>query len=240
MNKLAGFLSVLAMVAGAPLARADFAINVNGVPCNAAPNPNPLIQASPNGSLECASVAVATGVTITDLAVTGLQASSFSQQLGTTLLVQNTTASAVTITIDIGDSNFSAPVTPPNVSDSSGSTLNVATGTNSITLTSCVNQLNGVLGCGSAAPGMAPANPMLTQSGAGTLSNETTGTITSLHSMFSLTQHIVLSAGANSNFNITTSQVLVSGVIPEPTSVLLLGTVLLGVTGLLRKKVAGR
>jgi hypothetical protein len=82
---------------------------------------------------------------------------------------------------------------------------------------------------------------MVTVTGAQTgISPESTGTITSLHSPFALTQHIVLSAGAGADFNITTSQVLTSTVIPEPTSVLLLGSVLLGITGLLRKRAAGR
>src|SRR5215472_8989813 len=125
MNKLAGFLGVLAL-AGAPLARANFQIEVNGVTCNS------LISGSPNGSITCPSVTVAPGVTITDLAVTGLQVTGFfSQELGTTLLVTNTTGAAVTITIDIGDSGFTAPTTPPGISDSSGSTLNVTTGTDS-------------------------------------------------------------------------------------------------------------
>jgi len=234
MNKLAGFLGVLAMLAVAPLARADFSIVVNGITCNS------LIQASPNGTLTCPSVAVAAGVTITDLAVTGLQVTGlFSQELGTTLLVTNTTGSAFAINIDIGDTNFSAPVTPPPIADSSGSTINGTTGTNSITLTSCVNQANLLSpGCGSPAPGMAPPNGMLTVTGPNTSSNESKGSITTLTAPFALTQHIALSAGAGADFNVTTSQVLSS--VPEPTSVLLLGGVLLGVTGLLRKRAAGR
>jgi hypothetical protein len=241
MNKLAGFLGVLAMVAVAPSARADFQILVNGVACT----PN-LSQTNPIGSLTCPSVAgLPAGVTITDLAVTGNQVPGvFSQELGTTLLVTNSTGSAVTLTIDIADSFFSMPTTPPVITDHSGATLNVTTGTDSISLTSCVNQANSLNPtaappfCPSPAPGMAAANPTLTQTGAGTASNETAGTISSLTAPFSLMQHIVLSAGAGADFNVTTSQVLSS--VPEPTSVLLLGGVLLGVTGLLRKRVAGR
>jgi hypothetical protein len=234
MNKLAGFLGVLAMLAVAPLARANLLIAVNGIICNS------LVQASPNGSLTCPSVTVTPGVTITDLAVTGLQVpGAFSQELGTTLLVTNTTGSAFGISIDIGDSNFSAPVTPPLISDASGSTINGTTGTNSITLTSCVNQANLLTPpCGSPAPGMAPPNGTLIVTGANTSSNESNGSITSLAAPFALTQHIALSAGAGADFNVTTSQVLSS--VPEPTSVLLVGGGLLGVTGLLRKRAAGR
>ena len=245
MNKGAGFLGVLAMLAVAPLARADFEILVNGTACSAAPDPNPKIQASPTGSITCASVSGAlfglpAGVTITDLAVTGLQAAGFSQQLGTTLLVTNTTGSAVAITIDIADSNFTAPVTPPPIGDSSGDTINGTTGTNSITLTSCVDQSNALTDptCAGAAPGMAGPNATATVTGGATATSpESTGSITSLTAPFSLSQHIVLTAGAGADFNVTTSQVLSS--VPEPTSVLLLGGVLLGVTGLLRKRAAG-
>jgi len=245
MNKLAGFLGVLAMVAVAPLARADFEILVNSTPCTPTAGTNPGQPAgfvAPNGNLTCPSVSGAlfglpAGVTITDLAVTGLQVPGlFSQELGTTLLVTNTTGATVSITIDIADTDFTMPVTPPPISDSSGATINGTTGTNSLTLTSCVSTNNLFTPC-AGAPGEAPANPTLNVTGGATNSNETKGSISALAAPFSLQQHIVLSAGAGSDFNVTTSQVLSS--VPEPTSVLLLGGVLLGVTGLLRKRATG-
>src|SRR5215471_5288768 len=105
MNKLAGLLGVLAIVAGTPLARADFQIAVNGVNCTPTPaGPNPQPSASPNGSLTCATFSPVAGVTIQGLAVTGLQTPSFSEQLGTTLLVQNTNSTPVDITIFMADS----------------------------------------------------------------------------------------------------------------------------------------
>ena len=241
MNKLAGFLGVLAMVAGAPLAHADFQISVNGINCTPI-----VVSGSPNGTLSCALITVAPGVTITNLSVTGLQAAGFSEQLGTTLLIQNTTGAAVPITIDLADSNFTSPLAPPgSILDVSGATLNSTTGTNNtFTLTSCVDQSNGLVPppgvfCSSPAPGMAPANLPLMTTGAVTKSDNSSGTITSLHlPNFSLSQQLVISAAANSNFNVTSSQVLTP--VPEPASMLLLGGVLLGVTGLLRKKVARR
>jgi hypothetical protein len=48
----------------------------------------------------------------------------------------------------------------------------------------------------------------------------------------------VIVAGANSNFDVTASQNLLPT--PEPSSIMLLGGVLLGVTRLLRKKVTRR
>jgi len=214
MNKLAGFLGVLAMVAVAPLAQADLQIlvNVNGTPavCTPTVGTNPQPSATANGTLTCSPISVA-GVTITDLAVTGLQAGVVAQELGTTLLITNTSASAATITIDIGVSNYTS-LNPP-ITDSSGSTINGTTGTNSVTLTSCVDQSNALSGCATPPAGMAPPNGTLTVTGASTANNESTGSITSLTAPFSLTQHIVLSAGAGADFNITTSQVLTGTVV---------------------------
>jgi hypothetical protein len=206
MNKLAGLLGVLAMVAVAPLAQADIQILVNGVACTPTTGTNPLLDPNANGSLTCSAITVAPGVTISDLAVVGLQVGVVAQQFGTTLLVENTTASAATITIDIGVSNYTS-LNPP-IADSSGSTINGTIGTNSVTLTSCVDQSNGLSGCATPTPGMAGPNGTLTVTGANTAVNESPGSITSLPALFSLTQHIVLSAGADGNFNYTTSQVL--------------------------------
>jgi PEP-CTERM motif len=172
-----------------------------------------------------------------------LQAAAFSQELGTTLLISNTRDSAVTLDINIADSNFSTPITPPIIVDHSGSTLNNTTGTNSMTLTSCVDQSNGLVPpgaafCSSPAPGMAGPNGILTQTGPGTVSNESAGTITSLHPMFSLTEQLDIVAGPRSNFNVTSSQVLTQtpSRVPEPGAIMLLGTALLGIAMLVRKK----
>ena len=244
MNKLAGLLGVLAIVAVTPLVRADFQISINGTTnCTPTSGTNPSGPSGPNGSLTCAAVTVAPGVTIQDVALVGQQAADFSQQLGTTLLIQNTTSTPVIILIGFAVSNFTSPITPPTIIDSSGVTINVTTGNNSVLLISCVDQSNGLVAptntfCTSPAGGAALANPLLSQSGAGTNNNTVFGGITALHAPFSLTQLVAITAGANSNFNITTSQVLTP--IPEPASILLLGSALLGITLLVRKKVARR
>jgi hypothetical protein len=232
MNKLAGFVGVLALVAAAPLARADFSISVNGTVCNSS------VSASPNGNLTCASVTPVAGVTITDLALTGTQTAGFSQQLGTTLLITNTSGVSQTITIDIADTNFSSPTTPPSISDHSGATLDNTTATNSYQLSSCVNQANTVVFCTTPAPGEAPPNATLTLTGANTTSNESTGTITSLSADFALVQQLTITAAAGSDFNVTSSQILTP--VPEPASVLLMGGMLVGISGMLRKKLAKR
>ena len=141
MNKIVGFLGVLAMVAAAPMARADFQISVNGTTCIT------VVSGSPNGSATCGIVTPVAGVTITNLSVTGNQLASVSQQLGSTLSIQNTTSSAATLDIYLADSGFTSPTIPPaiTIQDVSGATINGTTGTNSFTLTSCVDQSNGLV-----------------------------------------------------------------------------------------------
>lgn len=231
MRKSCGFLGLLAMVVAAPLARADFIASVNGVQCASE------VNVSPSGSLTCPVVTFG-NVTITNLAVSGLETAAFSQQFGTTLTIANT-GGAVTFTISVADSNFTTPVTPPAIDDNSSSTLNVTTGTNSMTLTSCVDQSNGLVPpggpfCSSPAPGMAAPNPTLMQIGAGADSNTSGGVIGALHAPFSLTQELMISAGAGANFSVTSSQVLAP--VPEPASIfLVLGGALL-VTMVVRKR----
>lgn len=236
MNKLAGFLGVLAMVAVAPFAQADYEITVNGPPCI-----GPTVNLSPNIAVTCPSVTTGAGaVTITDLALTGSQTPGVTQELGTTLDIVNTSGAAVAITITLADSNFSSPTAPPgSIADHSGATLDATTGTNTFQLTSCVNQANLLTPiCGTPAPGEAGPNVPLMTIGANTISDESTGTISTLSADFSLTQVLTISAGANSSFNVTSSQVLTP--VPEPGSVLLMGSMLVGISGLLRKKVVKR
>ena len=146
MNKLAGLLAVLAIVAGTPLARADFQISVNVVNCTPTAGTNPQPSASPNGTLTCATVTPFPGVTLSTVALTGVETGpqTFSEQLGTTLLIQNTHDFPVTLTVFFAIQNFTTPVTPPEIDYFSGDTINVTTGDNSVSLFSCVDQANGL------------------------------------------------------------------------------------------------
>jgi len=226
---------MVTLVLVAPLARADYEISVNGTDC-AGPT-----ASGPNVIATCSSVSPFAGLTITNLSVQGIQLTGVSEQVGTTLSIVNTTSTAQTVTIYLAVSKFSTPVTPPSIKDASGATINSTTGSNSFTLTSCVDQSDGLVPpsgtfCTTPAPGEAGANPILSTTGAQTKSNEMDGTITSLHADFSLTQMLTITVGADSVFNVTSSQVLTP--VPEPISITFLGTVVLGVSRLLRKKLA--
>lgn len=237
MKKLAGLLGVAAALAFTPLARADFEISVNNVDCLV---PGVVPSPTATGSQTCSSVTVGTA-TITDLAVTGTQAAGVSLEEGTTLQINNLGGtSAVTFTIDLADTNFTSPTAPPfAITDASGLTINPTVGTGSATLTSCVDQDNGLVPpsgtfCGAPAPGQAGMNPGLSFIGAGTKSNTVFGTITALHAPFSLTQELTVTIGAGSEFNLTSSQVLTPT--PEPVSIALMGGVLLLTSGAFLRK----
>jgi hypothetical protein len=78
-------------------------------------------------------------------------------------------------------------------------------------------------------------NSTLVYSGPGSQQNTVSTTIPSLAAGYSLAQILTVSVGSGSSININTSQIL-SPVIPEPTSISLLGVGLLGFVALARKR----
>jgi hypothetical protein len=241
MNRLAGFLGGLALLAFSTAARADYVISVNGVACA-----GPTVSATPNITAVCGVVNVGS-VTVQVLSMTGSQTGNVSEQEGSTLLIKNFGA-ATTLTIDLGISNFTAPTAPPSIQDSSGLTLNNQVGTNSATLVSCVETMNLLPPpvttpfCAHPAPGQAPANPTITLTGPPvvTSSNQTMGIITTLGGPFALDQEIRVALGAGtattpSSTIVTSSQILTA--VPEPGSIVLLGGALVAIATIFRKKV---
>jgi hypothetical protein len=231
MKKLIVLFGLLAIVAFAPLARADFSISVNGVSCATGVGD----PANPGGETGmCAFVTVSPGVTVSTLSTNGTQTAANSQQFTSTLTISNATAAPTTITIDTAANFFDTPATPPDIIDSFGYTLNETTGaTTASSYTACVDQGNGL----TSLTGTCKAATSITVSGAQVLSSpEGTFLLTSLHSEFGLNQRVVLTLAPGTSVDVTASQTLTS--VPEPASIVMLGSILVGLATLFRKKVA--
>jgi hypothetical protein len=251
MHKVAGFLGIAAMVAVVPLARADFNISVDGTNCTTGLSSTAQLQAPGGFTASCTNVSsppLPAGVTIQTLQTNGQQTTAFSQQFTTNLIVSNNSGASQTLTLDFALSNFTFPVIGgpiTAINDASGFTINQTIGMSTGQLTSCVDQSNNTAPpnhspfCSGAAPGQAGPNMAVTVTGANTLSSpESIGTITALNAPFSLMQQITLTLANGTNANVTASQILTP--VPEPAGIALLGTALLGLTTLFRKKLSSR
>ncbi len=238
MNKFAGFVGVLAMVAVAPLARADYNLSVNNVDCAKA------ASATPNIVAAClVPVTPIAGVTVTILSTQGTQAPTFSEQLSSTVSVMNNNAGSETITFGAGITNFTSPTIPPftGINDASSITLDETRGGATGTLVSCVDQANSLAppdGSCTDAPGMAGPNPAVTVTGAQTNGNTVFGNITALSAPFSLQQVLTLTLKGNTSLNFTLTQILTP--VPEPASLVLFGSTLLGAGLFFRRKLQSK
>jgi len=234
MKKLASLLGVLGIVAAVPMAHAAIQISysINGGPATTcATNP------TSSGPAVCNNVSGG-GAIIQVLAASSNSPGTpaLAQQFGSTLFIHTT--SAVNITVWISSQDFTAPITPPDITYASSLSTTSTTGTGKVGLTSCVDTANGLTPPSTAfcsSPASMLTNNTETYNKASSTSDTVNTMISSLSGPYALAQVITMALGAGSNLNVITSQALTP--VPEPASVALLGGVVLFAASVIRRKV---
>lgn len=234
MKKLAGLLgAVLLLAICSPLAQGAMTITVGGVAC-------PGLVAT----ADLATCAAAFTVNGDNVLITGL--SGFSNSPGTPALGLETSATSTvtnigttnqTITIVVSAPDFSQPTAPPPLVLLShiGGSVPVGDPSNTLSYSSCVNTSNSTPACpGSFTAG--PGTPNVTGLGSpgGSYQDDKSTAIASLSPLYSMGETITITLSPGSVLNFSASSTLTA--VPEPASVLFLGTTLLGAAVLLRKK----
>lgn len=225
MKNLVCFLALLAFVALAPSANATLTINyqIDGgavTLCNTGPDAGP-VSCSFSGS----GINVAVVTSTSNSPGTPNEA----EQFGDTVNVTST--GDHTVNIWLTSQNFTMPTLHPTAYENSlALTGTFANTSESAQLQTCVDNTNGT------APALGCSGGSLTQSltlaGSGVNDNSILGTANQI-SKYSLQQELTLTLHAGSDFNVISSQSLT---VPEPAGIVLLGTVLVGLTTLVRRK----
>ena len=243
MKKLVGFLGVLAMVASAPLAHANFVIAYQigaGAISPCVNNPDD------KNSLGWSCTASAGTITITNASGSSNSGGdpAFSDQFGSITTLTNTGSSTVTVELWVAAQNFAMPVTGGSVtaidySSEIGITSAQPGSSGSIQLESSVDQANkdvpAPVGTGFCVTPAATLTNTLPIPSTGSANDTVTTVFSPLNKFYSLSQMVTIFLGADSKINLSTSQVLTP--VPEPMSIALLGAVfLLTSRSILRKR----
>ena len=236
MKKLSVLLTLALLALCAPLAHAALQIRYSingGATVTCVTNP---VSAGP---AVCGAV-VTPGVTLT---VTASGSNSpGTPDLATQLTTSLSILASADSTVDIWavSQDFINPVTPPPLDYFSNLSTTSVTGSGTADLTSCLNTLNSL--ATECTPGGLGNITLTNAQQAWTAPTATAGTVSStvasLAATYSMGQHITVFLNAGSQMNVIASQVLTP--IPEPASMMLLGSALLGLTVAFRKKLVKR
>ena len=187
-----------------------------------------------SGPAACVGPIVDQGVTINVFAsgTNSPGTPNIANQLTTSLSLRSTTSAIVEFWASSQD--FTQPTAPPTLDYFSNLSTTSVLGSGTADLTSCLDTGNNL------APPFCTAGFSLTNvqqnwiaptATSGTVST----TVANLSGPYSLSQHITIALNADSQMNVIASQVLTSP-IPEPMSIVLLGTALIGLAVSFRRK----
>jgi hypothetical protein len=227
MKHLAYLVGLVAL-AFAPSANADLVVWYqidNGAVVNCATGPD-------TGPVSCTFSGLGATVALVG-ATSNSPGGATAEQFSSETQVSSTLAADVKIFISA--ENF---ITPQGgtYESSLDTTATLENTTSTANLKSCIDLLNGnadgSLGC----LGGMLTNTGETITGAGSQSNTVTTSVSNMGAPYALQQLIDFTLTPGSSFNVITSQSILASPVPEPTSMLLLGTVLVGLTSLFRKK----